>query len=89
MPISFLVLPHDLENCYKDGKTQYKCCLPPALFCELRQLDLLILLGAPTTLSIPLWCYMSYSIAQLVLFVSMTGSSGARTMPHLLLPLCF
>ena len=39
MPISLLILPHDLENYYKDGKTQYKYCLPPALFCELRQRD--------------------------------------------------
>ena len=39
MPISLLALPHDLENYYKHGKTQYKYCLPPTLFCELRQLD--------------------------------------------------
>ena len=38
MPISFLILPHDLENYYKDGKTQYKYCLPPAVVCELSNL---------------------------------------------------
>ena len=64
MPISLLALPYDLENYYQHSKTQYKYCLPPTLFCELRQLDLPVLPGTLPTLSIRLYCHKSYSIAQ-------------------------